>query len=181
MTRRDVIRLAAIAALAPLAAPARSSALTKDDLKKLEQAAVAQAVRAEQTVMVAFEAIANGGLLDNRARGTMRVLLDHASQHADLLAQTYKSQLGKDPPLPPTRAEIPGLAHLQGQRDALSLAAKLLDRAITAHLKAVQQTHDAQLLKAIAGIVGSDGQSLVLLRQLLHRRPVPSAFERGAD
>ena len=32
-----------------------------------------------------------------------------------------------------------------------------------------------------AGIVGSDGQSLVLLRQLLNESPVPAAFERGAS
>jgi Ferritin-like domain len=180
VTRRDAIRLAAAAALAPLAAPARSSALTRDDVKKMEQAAVAAAVGAEQTAMVAFEAIANGGMLDNLATGAMRVLLDHASQHAALLAQTFESQLGKDPPLPPTRTAIPGLAGLRGQQDALKLATELEGRAIAAHLRAVQQTRDAQLLTAIAGIVGSDGQGLVLLRQLVHTQPVPSAFERGA-
>jgi hypothetical protein len=180
VTRREAIRAATVAATAPLALPARSRALTKDDLKKLEGAAVARAVAAEQTAMVAFEAIANGGLLDAPATATMRVLLDHATQHADLLAQTLKSEVGQDPPLPPTRTTIAGLAGLRRQRDALRLAVRLLDRAMVAHSSAVRQTLDAQLLKAVAGIVGSDAQGLVLLRQLLHTEPVPTAFERGA-
>jgi hypothetical protein len=43
----------------------------------------------------------------------------------------------------------------------------------------VRRSHNAQLLKLIAGAVGSDAQSLVLLRQLLREPPVPRAFERG--
>lgn len=179
MTRRDAIRLSAAAAVAQLAAPVHADAVTKDDLKKLAAVAVARAVHAEQTVMVAFEAIANAGILDARATATMRLLLDHATQHAELLGQTMKSELGNDPPLPPTRTTIGGLAGLRHQPAALRLALQLLDRAIATHLGAVRETLDAQLLKQVAGIVASDGQSLVLLRQLLHAEPVPSAFERG--
>jgi DNA-binding NarL/FixJ family response regulator len=179
MTRRDAIRRAAAAGLVPLAMPARAGALTLDDLKKLERIAVAKAVAAEQTAKVAFEAIANSGVLDARTTATMRVLLDHASQHADLLEQTYTSELGDDPPLPPKRTAIAGLSTARSQPAALHLATGLEERAIAAHLGAVRRTHNAQLLKLIAGVVGSDGQSLVLLRQLLSRPAVPSAFERG--
>ena len=180
MTRREALRLSAAAAMAPLALPARSGAVTKGDLKRLTVAAVSRAVSAEQTAMVAFEAIANGGLLDARTTATMRLLLDHATQHADVLGQTLKSELAKDPPLPPTRAAIPGLTGLRRQTDALQLAVLLLERAIAAHLRSVRETLDAQLLKATAGIVGSDAQSLVLLRQLLRTEAVPGPFERGA-
>ena len=179
MTRRDAIRRAGVAALAPLATPARAGALTLDELRKLERAAVARAVAAEQTAAVAFEAIANSGVLDDRTTATMRVLLDHASQHADLMAATFKEELGDDPPLPPKRTAIPGLAALRAQPDALRLAVDLEQRAIAAHIAAVRRTHNAQLLKLIGGVVGSDGQGLVLLRQLVHRPPVPLAFERG--
>jgi hypothetical protein len=179
VTRRDAIRRAAAAALAPLALPAGAEALTLDEVKKLERLAVAAAVAAEQTAKVAFEAIANSGVLDDRTTATMRVLLDHASQHADLMAETFREELGDDPPLPPKRTAIPGLAELRTQPEALRLATALEQRAIAAHLAAVRRTHNAQLLKLIGGVVGSDGQNLVLLRQLLHRPPVPRAFERG--
>ena len=33
--------------------------------------------------------------------------------------------------------------------------------------------------RALAGAMGTDGQHLVVLRQLAHRAPVPGAFERG--
>jgi hypothetical protein len=179
VTRRDAIKRAAATALAPLTVPAAARALTLDELKKLERAAVARAVAAEQTAKVAFEAIANSGVLDARTTATMRVLLDHAGLHADLMAQTFTSERGEDPPLPPRRTAIPGLERLSTQPSALKLAEELELRAIAAHLAAVRQTHNAQLLKLISGIVGSDGQNLVLLRQLLHQPPVPRAFERG--
>ena len=180
MTRREALRVSAAAAFAPLAAPAASAALTKDQIKKRARVAVSRSVSAEQAVMVAFEAIANGGLLDARTTATMRALLDHATQHADVLAQALKSELGQAPPLAPTRAAIPGLSGLRRQRDALELAVRLVERAIAMHLLAVRQSLDATLVKATSGIVGSDAQSLVLLRQLLHAEPVPAAFERGA-
>jgi hypothetical protein len=136
-------------------------------------------VAGEQTAKVAFEAIANSGVLDDRTTATMRVLLDHATQHADVLAETYKEELGEEPPLAPKRTAIAGLARLRDEPDALRLAMRIEERAIAAHLGAVRRSHNAQLLKAIGGAVGSDGQSLVLLRQLLHEPPVPRAFERG--
>jgi hypothetical protein len=179
VTRREAIRRAAVTALAPLALPGAAAALKLEDLKKLERLAVAGAVAAEQTAAVAFEAIANSGVLDDRTTATMRVLLDHATQHADLMAQTFTEELGEEPPLAPNRAAIPGLARLRTQPDALRLAKRLEEQAIGAHLGAVRRSHNAQLLKVVAGVVGGDGQSLVLLRQLLHQPPVPRAFERG--
>lgn len=179
MTRREAIARTAAAALAPLALPRTAAALTLDELKRLERLAVARALSAEQATKVAFEAIANSGVLDDRTTATMRVLLDHATQHADLMAQTYTSELGQEAPLPPTRTSIPGLARVRTQPDALRLAEQLERRAIGAHVAAVRRTHNAQLVKLIAGVVGSDAQNLVLLRQLLHEPAVPAAFERG--
>jgi Ferritin-like domain len=179
VTRRDALARAAAAGLAPLALAPAASALRLEDVRKLEREAVGGAVRAEQLAAVAFEAIANGGALDDRTTATMRILLDHATEHADLLAKAFKEALGDEPPLPPRRAEIPGLAGFHDQRGALRLAARIEEQAIAAHLAAVRRTHKGQLLKLIAGVVGSDGQALVLLRQLLDRPPVPSAFERG--
>jgi hypothetical protein len=183
VTRREALRLAVggvAAAAAPLGAPAAARADVFDERKKQEKAAVSAAVAGELTTTVAFEAIANSELLGHSDTGTMRVLLDHAKVHADTLGEAMKDQLDDDPPLAPKRTEIEGLARLRGREDALRLAMRLERRAVAAHLAAVEKTHDAVLLKAIAGILGSDGQHLVLLRQLLGEPPLPSAFERGA-
>ena len=180
MTRREAIRLAAAAA-APIAlsAPGRAGAITLDEVKRLEREAVAAGIAAEQTAMVALEAIANGGLLDDRARDALRVVLAHATEHAELLAEVYEEALEDEPPLPPKRTDIPGLSGLRRQRDALRLAARLQESAIAAHLASLRRTRRSELVQTIAGVVGSDGQSLVVLRQLLGEDPVRSAFERG--
>jgi hypothetical protein len=180
VTRREAIVAAAAATGAPLAArPAAARGIRLDELRRLEHAAVAESVSAEQTAMVALEAIANGGELDDRTAATVRILLDHATDHADAIAEAYRNALGEDPPLAPKRTAIPGLAGLRGRDEALRLAERLELRAIAVHLATVRRTHKAEIVKAIAGSVGSDAQGLVLLRQLLGEPPAPAAFERG--
>jgi hypothetical protein len=179
VTRRQALARAAAAGLAPLAVPPAAGALRLEALRTIERRIVGGAVHAEQTAAVAFEAIANGGVLDDRTTATMRILLDHASEHAELLTKEFKDAYGDDPPLPPRRAEIPGLAGLSDQSGALRLAERIEQHAITAHLAAVRHTHKGGILELIAGVVGSDAQGLVLLRQLLEQPAVPSAFERG--
>jgi hypothetical protein len=181
VTRREALTRAAAAGLAPLATPPAAHALRLDELRRLEREAVGAAVRAEQVAKVAFEAIANGGALDDRTTVTMRILLDHASEHAELLEKQFKEVYGDEPPLAPRRTEIPGLVEdgTSDQRHFLRLATRIEEQAIAAHIGAVRRTHKGQLLKLIAGVAGSDAQALVLLRQLLHRPAVPSAFERG--
>lgn len=48
-----------------------------------------------------------------------------------------------------------------------------------AYLAAVRDLSDANVLRTVAGAMGTDGQHLVVLRQLAGQVPVPSAFERG--
>lgn len=181
MTRRQALARAAAGGIAPLAVPGAAHALRLEALRKIERRIVGGAVHAEQIAAVAFEAIANGGVLDDRATATMRILLDHASDHAELLAGEFKDAYGDAPPLAPRRTEIPRLAGLRDQRAALQLASDIEERAIAAHLAAARHTHKGAILKLIAGVVGSDAQGLVLLRQLLGRPAAPSAFERGAS
>ena len=179
MTRRQALARAAAAGLAPLGAAPAARALRLDELRKLEREAVGGAVHAEQLAAVAFEAIANGGVLDDRTTATVRVLLDHASEHAELLAEEFKDAYDEEPPLAPRRTEIPGLDGLRDRRAALRLATRIEEQAIAAHIRAGRRTHKGPLLKLIAGVAGSDAQGLVLLRQLLGGPAVPSAFERG--
>lgn len=178
-TRRQAL-VAGAAGAGALALPSLArSAVDKDAQKKLERRVVTESIHGEQTKMVAFEAIANGRLLGARETATIRVLDDHATQHASLLTTLLKDELGADAPLAPKRARIPGLLSLRDGRAALRLSLSLERQAIGAHVAATGALHEAQILKAIARIVGSDGQHLVLLRQLLREQPVPSAFERG--
>jgi hypothetical protein len=175
-TRRQA--LAGVAAMATgTALPAVAAAA--DPQKDRERRAVRSAVAAEQATAVAFEAIANSTLLDDRAAGTMRVLLDHATAHVTALEDAFKSIYGEGPPLAPKRTEIRGLIHPRGARAALALAERLESAAIARHLDAIRLSRNSTLLKLIAGSMGTDAQHLVMLRQLLHQDPAPDAFERG--
>ncbi len=178
-TRRRALQ-AAGAAGAALAVPvAAAAAIDKDLLKKDERHVLAASIFGEAAKSVAFEAIANGHLLKASQVETIRVLQDHAKQHTSLLGMLMKQNLGADAPLAPTREAIPGLLGLHDASAALLLALELEERAVAKHITAARELHDAQILRAVAGIVASDGQHLVVLRQLLHIEPIPSAFERG--
>ena len=158
------------------AAPA--VAATDDDEEKLAEAALAAALRLEQTAVVAYEAIANSGRLSGRMTALMRALLDDDRQHADLLESALET-MGVQPPIPPRRATIPGLGRVRDDMDAAAFAIDLELRAVGAYSQAVRHLSDPNLLRTIAGAMGTDGQHLVVLRQLAHRDPVPRAFERG--
>jgi hypothetical protein len=62
---------------------------------------------------------------------------------------------------------------------AADFAIELELRAVGAYSEAVRNLSDPNLLRVIAGAMGTDGQHLVVLRQLARRNPVPNAFERG--
>jgi rubrerythrin len=149
-----------------------------DDKKKRAQAALATALKLEQTAVVAYEAIANSGRLSGRATTLMRALLDDDRQHAAQLVTALEG-MGVKPPIPPRRATIPGLGVVRNDIGAAEFAAELEQRAIGAYLEAVRNLSDANLLRTLSGAMGTDGQHLVVLRQIARRPPVPSAFERG--
>jgi rubrerythrin len=149
-----------------------------DDEQKRAEAALAAALREEQTAVVAYEAIANSGRLSARVTTLIRALLDDDSQHADQLVAALES-MGVTPPIPPRRAHIPGLARVRSDSDVAAFAIELELRAIGAYSVAVANLSDPNVLRTVAGAMGTDGQHLVVLRQLAGRNPVPHAFERG--
>jgi hypothetical protein len=176
-TRREALAGAAAAGLVAVVPPALA-APSADERKKRAQAALIAALKVEQTAVVAYEAIANSGKLSVRATALMRLLQDHDAQHAAQLVAALDSQ-GVKPPIPPRRATIPGLARVRDDASAADFAIQLEARAVGAYNAAVRNLADANLLRTIAGAMGTDGQHLVVLRQFSHRTPVPSAFERG--
>ena len=180
-TRREAIAAAGAASIAGGAALGAGAVRAADDPER-ERAkrALRAAVQAEQTTAVAFEAIANSDLIGEEHVETMRVLLDHARAHVAALEKLYETQTGEDRPLPPTRTKVPGLDALTRREQALELALRLEEEAIARYLDAIRLYRNTAMLRLIAGALGTDAQHLVLLRTLLGREPVPSAFERGA-
>jgi hypothetical protein len=180
-TRREALAagLAAAATAAPTAATAVAQAApTNDQRQKLAQSALTAALRIEQTCVVAYEAIANSGHLSVRTTALMRSLLEDDRQHAAQLVTALDAQ-GVKPPIPPRRATIRGLGAVHDDRSAARFAIALEERAVGAYLEAVGSLSDANVLRTIAGAMGTDGQHLVVLRQIAGRAPVPSAFETG--
>jgi rubrerythrin len=172
-------RRQALAGAALLMAPASATAaITQDERKKRGQAALVAALNFEQTAVVAYEAIANSGKLSVRATGLLRMLQDHDNQHAEQLVMALDSQ-GVKPPIPPRRAAIRGLARVHDDASAVAFAIDLELHAIGAYNQVVRHLADPNLLRTVAGAMGTDGQHLAVLRQLAHRPPVPGAFERG--
>jgi hypothetical protein len=179
-TRREALAasLAAAAAGPSAIAATADAAPTNDQRQMLAQSALTTALRIEQACVVAYEAIANSGRLSVRATALMRSLLDDDRQHAAQLIPALDAQ-GAKAPIPPRRATIHGLAAVHDDRSAAEFAIALEERAVGAYLEAVRGLSDANVLRTVAGAMGTDGQHLVVLRQLAGRPPVPSAFEKG--
>ncbi|MEA2429652.1 MAG: hypothetical protein QOI19_125 [Thermoleophilaceae bacterium] len=177
-TRRQALAGAALAGTMLVRAPGALGAAADDERKKRAQAALVAALKSEQTAVVAYEAIANSGKLSVRATALMRLLQEHDGEHAAQLVAALDSQ-GVTPPIPPRRATIPGLARVRDDTGAADFAIDLELRAVGAYNEVVRNLADPNLLRTIAGAMGTDGQHLVVLRQLARRVPVPGAFERG--
>ena len=175
-TRRQALSAAVAAGL--VAAPVARAAPTGDEKRKLAQAALTKALQVEQMCVVAYEAIANSGSLSTRGTALMRSLLDDDRQHAAQLVAALDAQ-GVTPPIPPRRATIRGLSGVHDERGAARFAIALEERAVGGYSDAVRYLSDANVLRTVAGAMGTDGQHLVVLRALAGQAPVPTAFERG--
>jgi rubrerythrin len=176
-TRRHAL-LGATAALVTTRGPGAFAATTDDEKRKLAQAAMTLALKVEQTCVVAYEAIANSGRLSARSTALFRSLLDDDRQHAAQLVTALEGD-GVKPPIPPRRATIRGLGAVHDDRGAAQFAIVLEERAVGAYSQAVASLSDPNVLRTVAGAMGTDGQHLVVLRSLAGRVPVPGAFERG--
>jgi hypothetical protein len=170
-TRRQALAGAAAAGLAA-ALPAPASAKGEDDTAA---SALAAALALKQTTAVAYEAIANGGVLTN----LLRDFLEHEREHMAQLEFAVDA-LGAEPPVAPSRDEIGGLEEaLAGRAAAAEFAIGLELRAIIALQNAIQASVDPNVARTCAGAMGTDAQQLVVLRQTAGVPPVPAAFERG--
>jgi hypothetical protein len=171
-TRRQALAGgAALAASAALPSLARAA----DPDEERAEAALVAVLDVEQTAEVAYEAIANAGVLTD----VLRAFLDHEHQHVEQM-QAALDALGADAPIPPRRTEIPGLAAAtRGRAAAARFAIGLEERAIAAYQRAIRDILDPNAMKTAAGAMGTDAQQLVVLRGIAGAPLVPHAFERG--
>lgn len=171
-TRREALA-GALAGGAALALPALARGAESDEDRA--RAAFAAVLHLEQTAQVAYEAIANSGVL----KPMLRLLLEQENQHADQLTLAL-DDLGAEPPIAPKRGDIPALRAALGSRAvALRFAITLEERTIAAYQQAIRYSTDAVVTRISAGAMGTDAQQLVLLRQAAGRAPVPGPFESG--
>jgi rubrerythrin len=171
LTRRQALAGAAAAGVvAVLPAAARG-----DDAQDRAKAALIAVLRLEQTALVAYEAIANGGVLTTLLRG----FLEQEKQHVDQLEKAIQS-MGAKPPIPPRRTDIPRLDDaLHSRGGAARFAIELELRTVAAYQDALRDLRDPNVMRTSAGAMGTDAQQLVVLRELAGLTPVPRAFERG--
>jgi hypothetical protein len=178
VTRRQALAAAAAAPLLVRGMSGAAALAATDDAQKRSQAALAAALTIEQTAVVAYEAIANSGRLSARVTASLRQIRDDDVQHAQQLVIALGAAAVK-PPIPPRRADIPGLGAVHDDGSAARFAIALEERMVGAYSQAVHDVTDANVLRTVAGAMGTDGQHLVVLRELSGQAPVPGAFERG--
>lgn len=171
---RATRRQALAAAGAALVVPAVARADAEHDRAKASLTAV---LELEQTALVAYEAIANSGLLKEVLRG----FLDQERQHAAQLQQALDG-MGAKPPIPPRRTDIPGLqAAVRSRAAAARFAIALEQRTIAAYQAALRDLLDANVMRVSAGAMGTDAQQLVILREIVGEDPLPRAIETGRN
>ena len=167
-------RQALMAAGAALAIPSIALADAEQDQAKVSLTAV---LRLEQTALVAYEAIANSGILKDVLRG----FRDQERLHAAQLQQALTG-MGAKPPIPPRRTDIPGLqAALRSRAAATRFAIDLELRSIAAYQTALRDLTDANTMRVSAGAMGTDAQQLVILREIAGEDPLPHALETGRN
>lgn len=161
-----------LAAGAALVVPAVARADAAEDRAKTSLAAV---LRLEQTALVAYEAIANSGVL----KDVLRAFLEQERQHVAQLQAALES-IGAKPPIPPRRAAIEGLRDALRSRPAAARFAIALElRTIAAYQDALRDLTDPSFMRVTAGAMGTDAQQLVVLRRIAGEDPLPRALETG--
>jgi rubrerythrin len=183
-TRRDLLRRgiatggAAVAVAAiPLFLRVRNALAKADgDAEILEGA-----VRLEQTAVVAYATAAGSGKLDGETTRVARLFARQEQEHADGLIQALKQLGGQPPARPKSPDDVPGLAEAASgnQASIARFAVELETMALGAYYEASAKLRDPALVRTSASIMANEGQHLVVLRQALHRNPVPNAFETG--
>jgi hypothetical protein len=134
---------------------------------------LAAAAGLEETAVAAYETALTSGHLDAATAKTARLLQSHEEAHRDRL----KALLGGTAPRPVSGNLLAPVKKATSQRQLVAALLKLEATIVSAHYDAVGRLSGPGGLDAIAEIMASEGQHLVVLRTALGQPPVPNAFE----
>ena len=180
-TRRDALRNAGGVALAASAAPLLVGVRTAFAAASGDEETMLGAVRLEQGLVVAYRALQGSSAL-GAAAALARHFGDQEQAHLDAVSKQLQALGGVVPALPApntVKAGREALTDLHTQAQLLAFAGALESNAIAAYYEAQQSLRRAEFLQTTAAIMANEGQHLALLREALHRPPVPDAFETG--
>jgi hypothetical protein len=104
-----------------------------------------------------------------------RFLLQNESHVGELQGLLHKAGL-KPPPRQPL---TPGLGQPTDETEVLRLLERLENATIAAYLAALPRLSDGGVRQALAGVLANDAQHVAVLRESLHRPPVPAALVTG--
>ena len=107
----------------------------------------------------------------------MKQFLDQDLDHAGELYRLIK-QAGGDANKPQPSYN---LGQPRGRKDLLRLLHGLEADMVSRYLAAIPQLAPGSVRAAIASILASDAQHVVVLRLALHLEPLPTAFVTGAE
>jgi rubrerythrin len=186
-TRREAVRRGllaggAIASAAVVPAAFRSSrAFGQADTSTAsgDTGIIEGAVGIEQTAVVVYRTIAARGLL-GPATPVAELFAKQEQEHADALIAALKG-LGGTPPAKPLPTDIPGFTEVQSGPEALAFAVSIENQELAHYIEGVKKLEDPNLMKAVAQIVGNEGQHLVVLRQALSTDPMPVSLPTGEE
>jgi len=185
--RRDLIRRGLALGGAVVAAssiPLLLSVRSAFAAGEADKTILADAIRLEEIAVLAYDQALHRGLLTKSGERLVKLMRGHEREHADALTRAL-TDLRLQPPAQPTAKDIEsvakGLGAVKSQTDILRFAIELETAAVAAYHDAQRQFYDAKLLQIGVSIMASEGQHLVMLRQALHKPPVPNAFETGTQ
>jgi len=167
--RRSALIAAAAGAMAAGGRPGAAAAQRGSDRDLLERL-----LAEERGLQSMYEAAARRGLL---VPGVAELLRDHERQHAEGIEEAL-SGTGRAPVASVPSAELTR-AVSRGTRAFLRYALRIESEAVAAYANAVTNLRDPDLLQPLGSIMASEGQHLVVLRELLGARPSTRAYETG--
>ena len=138
-----------------------------------------EAVQLEQHAVVVYDTAADA--FSGQLAATARQFAGHDREHARGLARVLRHVRGELPAEPQGPRSVRGLeAAIEDGPDAFTrFALRLEEAAVAFYYEAQASLSDPALLSATTSIMANQAQHLVVLREMLGREPLPTAFETG--
>ncbi len=178
-TRRDTLRRGLAAGAAATLAPAllARSAAAQETAGEDDPSVIEGALGIEQAAVVVY---AETGRLFGPEAEIAGLFERQHREHVAALTKALED-LGGEIPEPPLPTDVPGLTEVKQRERALAFAVETENQCLAVFVDAASKLDSGDLLRAGAQIAANDGVHLVILRQVLDRNPVPSAYPSGSE